>query len=349
MPRRPRRTAFPCLRSRRILAPWVRSISARGSRASRIRRCSPGAAGSSTTSRCRARSTPASCAAPTATPRSARSTPAPRWRMPGVHAVLTAADLPEPMRSSRIPMMLPVADNRTMRTQHCLALDEVNYAGQAVAVVIADNRHIAEDAAAMVAVDYDVLPAASDAREAVAPGAPQVHTDIPSNVALVVPTSYGDVEAAFAARRARVRGRNLGASRRRHGDGGARGAGELRAGDRHADGVVVDADAASRPPHAGRSARPRSRIDPHDRARRRRRLRTEGAVLCRGGGDPGGGDEARPAGEMVRGPPRAFPVRDPGARPVLEGRGRGRCGRQAARRSAAACCTTPARSRRGAS
>ena len=54
--------------------------------------------------------------------------------VPGVHAVLTADDLPEPMRSQRIPMMLPVADNKTMRTQHCLALGEVNYVGQAVAV-----------------------------------------------------------------------------------------------------------------------------------------------------------------------------------------------------------------------
>ena len=146
-----------------------------------------------------------------------------------------------------------------------------------------------------------------------------------------------------------VRGRDLGASRRRHGDGDARRGRDPRSGDRHADGVVVDADAASRPPHARRPVRARSRIDPRDRARCRRRLRAEGAVLSGGGGDPGGGDEARPAGEMVRGPARAFPVRDPGARPVLEGRDRGRQGRQAARRSAAACCTTPARSRRGAS
>ena len=117
--------------------------------------------------------------------------------MPGVHAVLLAADLPEPMRSERIPMMLPVADNKTMRTQHCLALDEVNYTGQAIAVVIADSRPLAEDAAAMVVVDYDVLPSASDARAAVAPGAPPVHSDISSNVALVVPMSYGDVDGAF--------------------------------------------------------------------------------------------------------------------------------------------------------
>ena len=118
--------------------------------------------------------------------------------LPGVHTVLTAADMPETMRTGRIPIILPVADNRAMRTQHCLALDEVNYAGQAIAVVIADNRHIAEDAAAMVLVDFEVLPAASDARDAVAPGAPLVHTDIPNNIALVVPTAYGDVGGAFA-------------------------------------------------------------------------------------------------------------------------------------------------------
>src|SRR3954470_24849387 len=118
--------------------------------------------------------------------------------LPGVHAVFTAADLPEPMRSGRIPVMLPVGDNKAMRTQHCLALDEVNYVGQAIAVVIADSRSIAEDAAALVVIDFDVLRSASDARDAVAPGAPQVHSDIASNVALVVPTSYGDIDSAFA-------------------------------------------------------------------------------------------------------------------------------------------------------
>jgi aerobic carbon-monoxide dehydrogenase large subunit len=117
--------------------------------------------------------------------------------MPGVHAVMTADDLPGPMRSARIPMMLPVL-NDALRTQHCLARDEVNYVGQAVAVVIADNRYIAEDAAAMVAVEYDVLAAASDARDASAAGAPTVHSDLASNVAMVVPMAFGDVDAAFA-------------------------------------------------------------------------------------------------------------------------------------------------------
>ena len=118
--------------------------------------------------------------------------------LPGVHAVMTADDLPASMRDVRIPMMLPVAGNPALRTQHCLARGEVNYAGQAIAVVIADSRYIAEDAANLVMIDYDALPAASDARDAIALGAPPVHSDLPSNVALVVPTTYGDLDAAFA-------------------------------------------------------------------------------------------------------------------------------------------------------
>jgi len=116
----------------------------------------------------------------------------------GVHVAMTSDDLPGPMRTQRIPMMLPVMGNPALRTQHCLARDEVAYAGQAVAVVVADNRYVAEDAAAVVAVDYDVLPAASDARDAVAMAAPAVHSDMASNVAMTVPMSFGDVDAAFA-------------------------------------------------------------------------------------------------------------------------------------------------------
>ena len=150
-------------------------------------------------------------------------------------------------------------------------------------------------------------------------------------------------------RRACFRGGDLAASRRRHGARDARRAGEPRSGVGHAHRVVRHADAASRPRHARRSARPRSRNDPHDRARCRRRLRPEGDVLSRGGGDPGGGAKTRPAGEMDRGPARAFPLRDPGARSVLGHGDRGRRRRQNSRAFAAGCCTTAARSCRGAS
>src|SRR5688572_21875009 len=117
---------------------------------------------------------------------------------PGVHAVLTADDLPGPMRSERIPNLMANPAIRIMRTQHSLARDEVCYVGEAVAVVIADSRYIAEDAAALVAVDYDTLPSVEDCREAVKPGAPLSHSDISDNIAAALKMDYGDVDAAFA-------------------------------------------------------------------------------------------------------------------------------------------------------
>src|SRR5262249_35194405 len=92
--------------------------------------------------------------------------------MPGVHAVLTADDLPAHMAGSQIPMLVPNPLIKTPRTQLALARHEVCYVGQTIAVVVADTRYLAEDAAAAVAVDFDVLPAVSDCRDAARPDAP---------------------------------------------------------------------------------------------------------------------------------------------------------------------------------
>jgi carbon-monoxide dehydrogenase large subunit len=118
--------------------------------------------------------------------------------MPGVHAVYTAGDMPPRIATGQIPMLVPNPAIRAPRTQVSLARDEVCYVGQTVAVVIADSRHLAEDAAAAVDVDYEPLAAVSDGRDAVKPGAVRVHSDLASNIAAVVPMSYGDVDAAFA-------------------------------------------------------------------------------------------------------------------------------------------------------
>src|SRR6202023_3777554 len=115
----------------------------------------------------------------------------------GVHAVLTADDLPGPMARDPIPMILPVLGIKACRTQLCRASEEVAYAGQTVALVVADNRYVAEDAAALVAIDYEVLPAISDCRDALKPGAPPVHSDLDTNLASRIPMAYGDVDAAF--------------------------------------------------------------------------------------------------------------------------------------------------------
>ncbi len=118
--------------------------------------------------------------------------------MPGVHAVLTADDLPDPMRRRPIPMLTPNPAITTPRTQTALARDEVCYVGQPIAVVIADSRYLAEDAAAAVVVDYDVLGAVGDCRAGIMDGAPRAHSDLQSNVIARFPLAYGDIDAAFA-------------------------------------------------------------------------------------------------------------------------------------------------------
>src|SRR5262249_6335507 len=79
-----------------------------------------------------------------------------------------------------------------------LARDEVCYVGEPVAMVVADTRHIAEDAAALVEVEYEALPAASDCLAAIDPAAPPVHHGTPSNIAARIPFMHGDNDAAFA-------------------------------------------------------------------------------------------------------------------------------------------------------
>jgi len=61
---------------------------------------------------------------------------APALALPGVHAVLTADDLPGPMARDPIPMILPVLGIAAFRTQLCLARDEVSYAGQTIALTV---------------------------------------------------------------------------------------------------------------------------------------------------------------------------------------------------------------------
>src|SRR4029078_4875496 len=82
-------------------------------------------------------------------------------RAPGVHAVFTLADLAPLLSQERIPLQFRTAQLPADITQFVLAKDEVAFVGEAVAVVIADTRYLAEDAVALVAVDYEVLPAVS--------------------------------------------------------------------------------------------------------------------------------------------------------------------------------------------
>jgi CO/xanthine dehydrogenase Mo-binding subunit len=83
--------------------------------------------------------------------------------LPGVHAVLTAADLP--------PYLL----GRAMRDMPILATDTVRFVGEKVAAVAAETTELAEEALDLITVDYAELPAVFDPLEAMAPGAPLIH------------------------------------------------------------------------------------------------------------------------------------------------------------------------------
>jgi aerobic carbon-monoxide dehydrogenase large subunit len=116
---------------------------------------------------------------------------------PGVHAVLALDDLAPVLAKRR---MLRHSNSGTPLDRFwsfALADGEVSYVGEAVALVLADNRYLAEDAAALVVIDYDALAAATDCRKAVAPDAPAVRRELNSNIAATYKVAYGDLDAAF--------------------------------------------------------------------------------------------------------------------------------------------------------
>jgi carbon-monoxide dehydrogenase large subunit len=115
---------------------------------------------------------------------------------PGVIDVITAADLPDGGRP--IPMRMFRDDHAVRFLQRPLAGDVVRYSGEPVAVVIADTRYRAEDAAELLAVDYERLDVVLDPADAVAAGAPLLHPEIGTNVAGHFVLERGSVEEAFA-------------------------------------------------------------------------------------------------------------------------------------------------------
>src|ERR1051325_6811135 len=117
--------------------------------------------------------------------------------LPGVHLVLTYADLPPPSQKP-LTLLVPNPAITQLFTPMVLVNTEACYVGEPIAMVVAETRYIAEDAAALVEVDYDILPAISDCLDAIAPDAPLAHTGTPSNIAARVPFSHGDDAAAFS-------------------------------------------------------------------------------------------------------------------------------------------------------
>jgi len=130
--------------------------------------------------------------------------------LPGVLGIFTGADcladglLPiphKPVPSTRYDMKLTAPGSGTIfiGPHRLLPTDKVRHVGEAIAMVVADTKATALDAAEAVAIAYEELPCVTASQAALAPGAPAIWNEVPGNV--LVDATFGDAEAtdrAFA-------------------------------------------------------------------------------------------------------------------------------------------------------
>ena len=255
-----------------------------------------------------------------------------RCAVPGVRAVLTAADL-DGVATDLTPVGPP---DLLLASFPALARDTVRLVGDPVAIVLADSRALAEDGAEMVEVDYDPLPGVGDMDDVLAGTTEAIFPELGTNV-------VHRATPPLRRHRRRLRRRRPGdhdplraapPRQRAHGVPGHDR--PPRPGHRHPRRARRPPVAPRPAPPPGRRARParprragalrrhRRLVRPEVRAhqRGRRRVRRLGA--------------ARPAGEVDRGPQREPHGRRPGARGARRRRGRGRRRGPAARRAPAA-------------
>ena len=119
-------------------------------------------------------------------------------RREGVVAVYTAGDLGAYWQPGPLLVPPPPIEGITFnqRTQVPLAKDKARHAGEPLALVIAESRHLAEDALADIVVDLEPLPAVVDLERALSESSPTVHDDVRGNVAARVRQRKGDYAAA---------------------------------------------------------------------------------------------------------------------------------------------------------
>jgi CO/xanthine dehydrogenase Mo-binding subunit len=115
----------------------------------------------------------------------------------GVEGIYTYEDL-DGRTGETLPVLIPHPSLTHPRTGHCLARDVVKHVGEAVVMVVARDRYLAEDACARIRVSYEPLPVVVGVEQARS-GGHRVHDDVPDNVAAHLVQEVGDVEAALAA------------------------------------------------------------------------------------------------------------------------------------------------------
>src|SRR4029079_160637 len=115
----------------------------------------------------------------------------------GLVSIYTHEDLPGRV-GDPLPLLIPHPTLTHGRTAHALARDEVNHVGEAIAMVIAHDRYLAEDAAERIVVSYEPLPEVVGI-EAARDGSILVHDNVPGNLAARMVQENGDAVAAIAA------------------------------------------------------------------------------------------------------------------------------------------------------
>jgi carbon-monoxide dehydrogenase large subunit len=124
--------------------------------------------------------------------------------MPGVARVFTFENLrrwmtPLPVFGAAPPgLAARVKFDIRPTPQYAMCSDRARYVGEIVAMVVADSRYRAEDAAERIEVEWEPLPVAGDMVAAAAAGAPLLHPECGTNIALAFPYVLGDPDAAFA-------------------------------------------------------------------------------------------------------------------------------------------------------
>ena len=243
--------------------------------------------------------------------------------MPGVVSVLSGADLeriapPVPGAQVALPSKWRTQVRHTIQLpqQPLLAVDKVRHVGEAIAVIVAESRYQAQDAAELVTIDLEALPAVVDAVAALEPGSALVHEQFQTNLIGEFVVAKGDAGAALDARSAQIASPLLFASLYRRAYRVPRRGQRLRPANRFRHDLVGDTGGAFGSSRGSSDPATAGVAGALPGARRRRRLWREGTCLSRGPGDPDRGPPGRPPGALDRGAAGTFHQRHPLARPT---------------------------------
>lgn len=119
-------------------------------------------------------------------------------KIEGVLAVYDFTDIRPHMLQDKLPVEFPSGvPNAENAGPAVLVKDEAMYSGECVAIVLAETRHVAEDAAASVETEWEPLTAAGDCKAALEIGAPTAYRDATTNLMMEMVQEYGEVDKIF--------------------------------------------------------------------------------------------------------------------------------------------------------